>query len=305
MLTELLGMGGMFNETLTLVIDIFLVLAIAFIAARVIGYVLNRSFRRMSENLKVDETQFRVLKRVISLVIYIAGIAAAASMIPGLSGVGISLLASAGILAVVVGFAAQQTLSNIIAGIFIAIFKPFSVGDKVTIKDDYGTVEDITLRHTVVRTWQEKRIIIPNSVISQEYVTNYSIVNPSILGTLEIGISYDSDIDRARKIMVEEGLKHPGLLREVKGIDNEFLPVEKLVKARLIELSDFAQVMRLYYWAPNQSAAIMMKFDLTESIKKRFDREGIEVPFPYRTIVYKKDINAAEKRRKTRKKAKR
>jgi small conductance mechanosensitive channel len=304
MFLEALGFGGIFGERITLVIDIAFVLGITFVVARIVGSILNRTFRRVSRDLRVDETQFIVLKRVIAMMIYVAGIMLAASMIPGLSALWVSVLASAGVIGIVVGFAAQQSLSNVISGIFIAIFKPFSVGDRVTIKDDYGIIEDITLRHTVVRTWQEKRIIIPNSKINEEYITNYSIRDPKVLGILEVGISYDSDIDRARKIMVEEGLKHPELLREVKGADNEFLEKDKLVKVKLIELSDFAQVMRLYFWAPDQSAAIRMKFDLTEAIKKRFDREGIEVPFPYRTIVYKKDLEREAKpsKRKRRKK---
>ncbi len=285
--SELINFGV---EPLVLAVKIILTLIVTAILATIAGKVLSRSFKKMSKNVKIDETQFIVVQRVIVLIICLFGIVMAASMIPGFSTLGVSLLASAGVLAVVLGFAAQQAFSNIISGIFIAIFKPFKVGDKITIQEDYGTIEDITLRHTVIRTWQEKRIIIPNSKISEESIINYSIKDPKILGTLEIGISYDSDIDKARKIMMRETFKHPSLLKEVKGADNAFLGKEELVKVRLVELTDFAQTMRLYYWAPDKTTAIKMKFDLTEAIKKRFDKEGIEVPFPYRTIVYKKDL---------------
>lgn len=80
-----------------------------------------------------------------------------------------SLLAGAGILAVAVGFASQQALSNIVSGIMIVIFKPFRVNDRLNIGTTFnGIVEDITLRHTVIRDFENKRIIVPNMVISQE-----------------------------------------------------------------------------------------------------------------------------------------
>jgi cold shock CspA family protein len=92
------------------------------------------------------------------------------------------------------------------------------------------------------------------------------------------------DIDEARRIMVEIALNHPDLLKKVVGKGSEFLGKDALANVRLIELTDFAQKLRLYYWAPERSTAIKMKHDLTESIKKRFDSEGIEIPFPYRGI---------------------
>jgi small-conductance mechanosensitive channel len=194
-----------------------------------------------SRKIKIEETKFLVLQRLIVMTAYIIGIVIAGSMIPGFSSLGVSLFASAGIIAVVLGFAAQQAFSNVISGIFIAMFEPIKVGDKVMIKDEYGTVEDITLRHTVIKAWDEKRIIIPNSRLSEEYIINYSIKDPKVLGTLDIGISYDSDIDEARRIMVEIALNHPDLPKKVVGKGSEFLGKDALANVRLIELTDFAQ----------------------------------------------------------------
>lgn len=295
---------GMENGNVVLFVKILAVLILTIIVAKVISVILSKSFRNMSKNIRIDETQFVILQRLAIFVVYVIGIVLAAMMVPGFSALGVSLLASAGVVAIVVGFAAQQTFSNIISGIFIAIFRPFSVGDKITIKEDYGTVEDITLRHTVIKTWKNERIVVPNSKISEEYITNYSMKDVKMLGTLDIGISYDSDIDKARKIMAEEAEKHPGVMKEVQGDDSEFLSREEVIKVRLTELSDFSQNMRLYYWSEDKPTSIKVKFDLTEAIKKRFDREGIEVPFPYRTVVYKKDIEkkAARSRKSKRKK---
>ncbi len=85
------------------------------------------------------------------------------------------IFASAGIFAAIIGFASQQAFSNIVGGIFIVIFKPFRVGDFIQVGTNIGNVEDITLRHTVIKDLQNKRIIIPNSVISTETIVNNHI----------------------------------------------------------------------------------------------------------------------------------
>ena len=277
------------------VLRILFVLAVTVLSAKITSSALKGSFKRMSKNIKIDETQYVVLRRLIVFVIYAVGFAVAGSMVPGLKTLGVSLLASAGVIAIIVGFAAQQTFSNVISGVFIALFEPFKVGDWVTIKEEYGVVEDITLRHTIIRTWQEKRIILPNSKIGEEYITNYSIKNPRILGTLDIGISYDSDIDKARSIMMDEAKKNEKTLKQVWGPTNDFLGRDEVYKVRLTELTDFTQNMRLYFWAPDQTTYLQTKYELTEAIKKRFDAEGIEIPFPYRTLVYKKDLVGKKK----------
>ncbi len=296
MSSDISGLLTMGNGLLTLSVQILLILAAATIVAKVVDIFLVRYFKKVSQKININETQFVVLRRLAVLLVYIMGILFAASLIPELSNLGVSLLASAGIIAVVVGFAAQQTLSNVIAGVFIAIYQPFRVGDRLSIKDEYGEVEDITLRHTVIKTWQNRRLIIPNSKMSDEYIINYSIKDMKILSTLEIGISYDADINKAKKIMLEEARKHPNVLKEIKGKDNEFLSKEQIILVRLVELTDSAQKLRLYYWAPDQSTATITNYALLESIKKQFDKSGLEIPYPYHTIVYKKDLDKGKGR---------
>ncbi|MBU0662573.1 mechanosensitive ion channel family protein [Candidatus Micrarchaeota archaeon] len=292
MALEILGLSGLIelgNGQLGLLVDISIILAATVILAKIFDMIILGPFRQMSRNLKVDETRFLIVRRLITLLIYVFGIVIAATMVPGFSSIGVSLLASAGVLAVVLGLAAQQTFSNIIAGIFIGIYKPFRVGDKLKINEEYGEVEDITLRHTVINTWQNIRLIIPNSKISEQAILNYSIMDPKILSKPEIGISYDSDIDLARKIMTEEANKHPGVLKDVRK-GNEYIGKDEVVRVRLISLGDFSQTLRLLYWAKDRPTSINTDFELLEAIKKRFDKEGVEIPYPYRTIVYKKDM---------------
>ena len=133
-------------------------------------------------------------------------------------------------------------------------------------------------------------MIIPNSVISSEIVTNSSIVDEHIYNFIDMGISYDSDVDRAMQIIREEALKHPNFLdnRTREEIKQNVPPVV----VRMVGHGDFSINLRAYVWAANNDNAFALGADLLYSVKKRFDNEGIEIPFPYRTIVFKKDIEA-------------
>jgi small-conductance mechanosensitive channel len=156
-----------------------------------------------------------------------------------------------------------------------------------------GVVEDITLRHTVIRNWENRRIIIPNSVISNETLINSSIIDEKTCRHLPIDISYDSDIRLARKIIEEEVAKHPEYV-DVR-TPEEIADGNPLVRTRVIDLGEYAVTIRAYLWAKDSITAFTMSTDLMESIKYRFDQEGIEIPFPYRTLVYKKDLPANTK----------
>ncbi len=269
------------------------VIAVTIVAAKIVSIILSKHFTLVSKRIRTNETQYSILRRLAVLFVYFIGLLIAASMVPALQGLSVSIFASAGILAIVIGFATQKALGNVISGIFIAFTQPFRVGDKVKIDEEYGTVEDITLRHTIIRTWDDRRLIIPNSKVDENNVINYTIGDPRILKTIEIGISYDSDIDLARKIMLEEALKNE---KVIGGFEkHDFLGGGKKSKVRVKECGEFSIVMLLYFWAKDQPTAVKTSYELIESIKKRFDKEGVEIPFPYRTLVYKKDMKKPKK----------
>jgi len=149
-------------------------------------------------------------------------------------------------------------------------------------------VEDITLRHTVIRNFENRRLIIPNSVISAEIVVNSSIVEEKICNFIDMGISYDSDIDKAMEIMRSEAMAHSNYIDNRTKEDRKNQIPAVLVK--VIGFGDSSVNLRCFVWSHDHSAGWAMKTDLHKSIKERFDAEGIEIPFPYRTIVYKKDL---------------
>jgi small-conductance mechanosensitive channel len=208
-----------------------------------------------------------------------------ASLVPTLKAMMGAMIAGAGITALVVGFAAKSTLANLIAGLSLAVYRPIRIGDKVNIDGEFSTVEDITLRHTIVRTWQQRRLIIPNAKLDEMTLINLSIIDPRMKCTVEMGVSYDTDIDLARRLILDEAMKCPH--RDPEGEDDPYI--------RVISHGDFSIGLRLYVWVKDADDSYSAKFWLLEHIKKRFDREGVEIPFPYRTLVYKKDLPAPRK----------
>lgn len=258
--------------------------AAIFIGAWIVSILLTRLIKRSSWIMgrlgrKVDEIVIRQITRLKTLLVYFGALVLFASLVPGLKALLGTLVASAGIMAIVVGISARSTLSNIVSGISLAVYRPFRIGDKVSIDNEYGTVEDITLRHTIVRTWEHKRLIIPNEKIDNLTIVNYSIVDPKMLCRVEMGVSYDTDLDLVRRLILEEAQSCP-----------HRLPNAEPPWVRVIEHKDFAIGLRLYMWTRDNDEAWLARFWILEQVKKRFDREGVEIPFPYRTLVYKKDL---------------
>lgn len=259
------------------------------LATLMVAYMVNRFFgkliRRSTTDLKNDPTNYQFLRHLIVALVYITGFSVAIYSMPSLRAIAGTLLAGASILAVAVGFASQHALSNIVSGVFIVIFRPFRVNDRLSVRGLQGIVEDITLRHTVIRDFENKRIIIPNAVISDEIIINSDFEEDKICKFIDVGITYDSDIDRAKVIMEEEVLKHPLHIDSRTPQEKEAGEVE--VPVRVLLLGESSVKLRAWAWAKDSPDGFVLMCDLYESIKKRFDAEGVEIAFPHRTIIYK------------------
>lgn len=272
------------------IIAVFIAIG-TFIAAKITRTALKRQFEKSNHLGTKDPTNYIFLRNGISFIFSLIGIILIFYTIPALKTVGLTLFAGAGILAAIIGFASQAAFSNIIGGLFIVIFKPFRVGDVLKVGNvEQGFVENITLRHTVIRSYKNERYIIPNSTINSEVLLNSTIVEDKTCIYLEMGISYDSDVDLAMKIMAEEAEKHPDIFDN--RTTEEISDGVPLVIVRLIGFGDSSVNLRSYLWAKDFVTAFVMRTDLYKNIKKRFDAEGIEIPFPYRTIVFKDEKKA-------------
>ena len=267
-----------------------LIIAATFFVAFLVNRFFFRLIKRSSEVLQNDPTNYQFLRHAIRAIVFLVGFSMAIYSVPGLKTVASSLLAGAGILAVAVGFAAQHAMSNVISGFFIVLFKPFKVNDRLTIRDTLtGIVEDITLRHTVIRNFENRRIIIPNSIISDEVVINSDFADDKICKWIDISISYDSDLDGAKQLITDEILNHP-LHLDVR-TPEQIAAGDPEVPVRVIALGEYSVNLRAWAWTKDSPDAFVLSCDVYESIKKRFDKEGIEIPYPHRTLVYKNKAN--------------
>jgi len=199
-------------------------------------------------------------------------------------------LTGAGIIAAIVGFASQSAFSNIISGIFLVIFRPFSVGDRVKIGQLYtGDVEDITLRHVIIKDFENRRIVIPNSVISNEIIINSTLTDEKVCMFIELGISVEANIDKAQAILIEEATKHPYCIDNRS--DAELARGETSVMVRVLALNELGVQLRAWAWAENPNNGFDLKCDVLKAVKNRFDKEGIELAVPLRVISYRNQPN--------------
>lgn len=264
-------------------------IAIIAIITIILGAITDRVLRyflyKKETNKEYDATGFKFLKHLIITIIYILGFAFALIQIPEFKIIGHSFLAGAGVISLVAGLASQQALSNIVSGIFLVIFKPFKINDKITINNFVGTVEDINLRQVVLKDAENNRIIIPNSVISAQIIVNTNMHDTKCCKIIEIGIGYDSDMEKALEIMKDEIAKHPLFIdTRTAEAKKEKVP---LVVARVVALADSSVNLKAWAWAKNSTDGFVMYCDLLQSIKKRFDKNNIDIPYPQRVVTIK------------------
>ena len=235
------------TEYMKYAILVVVTFAIATVLSIILRKLLSLFINKYSKRINSDATNFSFIKNSIGFAIYTAAIIFIFYKIPYLKSLGTALFAGAGIIAVVVGFASQKAFSNIISGIFILIFKPFRITDIIEFKDGQkGVVEEITLRHTLIKDYENRRIIIPNSVISEETIINSNIQDEKIRKHIIFSISYDSNVDKAIDIIREEAEKNPLTLdnRTSEDLQND---IPKVI-IRVIELSDFSVNIKAYVW---------------------------------------------------------
>ncbi|MFV0413148.1 MAG: mechanosensitive ion channel family protein [Oscillospiraceae bacterium] len=216
----------------------------------------------------------RLLRNGVIYIIYIAGIVGVISQLPGLDKALGAVLAGSGILAVVLGLAAQKSLGNAIDGLFISIFHPFEIGDRVNLvsKSITGYVEDMSLRQTVLRTYTNNRVIVPNSVMSQEILENSNFLDGRIASFIDVTITYDSNLDKAMELMariIEEHPYYTSLSAEENKIEKKGPP-----KVYLHGFTQSGIGLRASMWCDD----IDKNFEASSDVRYRFKHIGGQQP---------------------------
>lgn len=276
------------NPLIRSILVTLIVIIVCVVLSKILRKFLDKYFDNAVKLLKGDPTNYNFFKNGVTFVIFMVGIIIIFRTTPGLKNIGTTLVASAGILAAVVGFASQQAFSNIVGGIFIVIFKPFRVGDVIKVgAENPGTVEDITLRHTIINSFENRRIVIPNSIISSATILNSSISDEKVCVFVEVGIAYTVNIDQAIEIIQEEAMKHPHFIDNRTDEDKEAKTPPVIV--RVVAWAGSSLTLRASIWAGTSLDGFVMKCDLLKSVKEAFDRESIEIPYPYRNVIIKQE----------------
>lgn len=255
-------------------------LVLTFIIARIVHNFLTRHTHKIILEEPRLKTTYRFIERVVIFLIVLIGVSSTTfTAFPGTRGIVTSLFVAAGFASIVIGLAAQSTLSNIISGTLLAITQPFRIGDAVMFRNEFCSVEDIKLTYTTFRTWDNRRLMIPNSLFQGEVVTNYTAVDPTVLVPISVQVSYESDLEKASQIMISVAKNH-----------QDFLYAEGLPKVHLMEFAASGITLRLLTRAKNQDKAFEMSRELLRQIKKEFDANEIEIPYPRTYLVPDKKL---------------
>jgi len=274
-------MQAMLNGFIALLPNLILALIVFFIF-----FFVARTIKRVVRNLTRDRRQARnlgmVLGRLAQGTTILVGLFIALSIvIPSLKAS--DLVQLLGISGVAIGFAFRDILQNFLAGILILLTEPFQIDDQIVFKDFEGTIENIQTRATTIRTYDGRRIVIPNS----ELFTNSVTVNTAFENRrleYDIGIGYGDDIDEARRLILEA-------MRETNGVLETPTP-----DAIVVELAGSTVNIRARWWVapPRRADVLDLQDRVLTNIKNKLTTHGIDLPFPTQQILFHDQTEATD-----------
>jgi len=255
-------------QTVGMAFGIKLVVAILiFFIGRMVARLITRGLHNLMQSQDVD----KILETFVANLAYWTMMTFV--IIATISQVGIqttSLIAIMGAAGLAVGLALQGSLANFAAGVLIVLFRPYRVGDWVEAAGISGSVEQVQILTTMLKTGDNKMIIVPNGQIMSSIITNYS-ANDTRRVDLIVGVAYDDDLDKVRST-----------IRSLIDADARILKDPECLIA-VAELADSSVNFTIRPWVKTADYWAV-KFELTEAIKKRFDQEGISFPFPQQDV---------------------
>ena len=191
------------------------------------------------------------------------------------------LLAGVGVAGLAIGFAVKDSLANIFGGISIILDKAIKVNDVIKLENgSTGTIVDVGLRSTKIRTWNNELLIIPNGTLANSTIQNYKKPDLSVRAEITFGVEYGSDIDKVKEV-VERTLKK--VPKVVKKDD------EKPIQILFLNMGDSALEFKARFWVKNYGDKFSTKIRATEDIYKSLNKSKIGIPFPTRTVYLKKE----------------
>lgn len=264
---ELSRMRQWIEELLPKLLDFVLQVAFAFvvivIGMKLIGWV-RKILRKSLERNSADTGLIQFLDSFVKYVLYIL---LALTVLQRFGVQTTSIVAAIGSVGVAIGLALQGSLSNFAGGVIILLLKPFKVGDYIIQGDLEGTVNEIQLFSTKLKTSDNRKIIIPNGQLADNSLINVTASDTRRLD-IRVGISYNSDLRKAKELLLKLAMEDGDVLKEE----------EKMPMSVVEELGGSSVNMLLRVWTPTERYWDV-KFRLTEAVKLTFDEAGIEIPY--------------------------
>jgi small-conductance mechanosensitive channel len=211
----LVEMPDQAKEFVHQVLAVLMIIAVAWLLIRVIrviqDVILSRYATDVSDNLRARsiQTQIRILRKIAISVIGIVAFGALLMTFPQVHQLGTSILASAGIIGIIVGFAAQRSIATLLAGLQIAFTQPIRLDDVVIVENEWGRIEEITLTYVVVRIWDLRRLILPITFFLEKPFQNWTRVSANLLGAVSIYTDYKVPVEELRKELQSLAEKSP------------------------------------------------------------------------------------------------
>ena len=247
-------------------INVAIAIAIFYVGKMAISLVV-RALHRVMQRQEVDKTLETFVCNIVRMVLLVVVVIAAIGQIGIETTSFIAIFGAAGL---AVGLALQGSLSNFAAGVLIVLFRPYRVGHFIEAAGINGVVEQVQILTTVLKTGDNKQVIVPNSQIMNSIITNFS-ANDTRRVDMVVGVSYDDDLDKVRDT-----------IKDLVAAEDRILD-EPACTIAVSALADSSVNFVVRPWVKTSDYWGVM-FDLTEAIKKRFDKDGITFPFPQRDV---------------------
>jgi len=253
------SLGAQVAEIVTDVV----VFAVIFATFYLLWLVVRRPLQRLLMRTKLDETTATFVETVAKYTILLIGV------VNAMAAAGIntaSVLASLGIAGLTIGFAARDAFSNLISGLLIFLDRPFVIGDLVEIEDNYGRVDQITLRSTRIVTVDGKMLAVPNSDIINKTVASYTNF-PHLRLDIDLTVGVNEDLNRVRQVLMDVLKDDPAYMEDP--------PVRVVVT----QINDYNVAVTLQAWLRDEREHVARRFDLRERAFNALNAAGVEMPF--------------------------
>ena len=252
------------DTPLGIVFYAILFLLLAGLASRALRLAVDKMLARDQHGL-IDRTVASFLTQLAQIAIYVFALTFYAHLIPALSRLGTALLAGVSIASVVLGLAAQSTLGNLISGVALLLYRPIRLDDVVQVTTpsgpETGVVERLTLGYTLLRTPDDRRIIVPNSAMASQVTVNLNTWRLQAMAIVNVALSQEEDVGEIRHALLAMGEAHP--------------KVRRVIECAVRQHGDAGLVLSLRLWCPDTETARQVERDLAERIRKELHVRGV------------------------------